>query len=144
MSDQDAPRMIHQSLPSTLSAYHEFVQQILDEMKQLGWGDRVLFGVRMALEETISNAVRHGNKEDPNKQVHVECRLTPDRFWAKISDEGEGYEPESVPDCRCDENLELPGGRGLTLIRAYMTSVVHSECGRCVEIEKRLDDKASP
>ncbi len=142
MSDQDAPRTIRQSLPSTLSAYHEFVQQILGEMKQLGWGDRALFGVHMALEETISNAVRHGNKEDLSKQVHVECRLTPDRFWAKVCDEGEGYEPESVPDCRCDENLELPGGRGLALIRAYMTSVVHSECGRCVEIEKLNSDPA--
>jgi serine/threonine-protein kinase RsbW len=133
------PHQISGKLASSLSVYHAFVQDILEKLQELGWSEKVLFGVHMALEESISNAIRHGNKEDPQKLVHVECELSSTRFWAKVCDEGEGYEPDEVPDCRSWENLEVPGGRGLALMRAYMTSVEHSECGCCVMMEKRLE-----
>jgi len=133
------PYCISGELASSLSVYHDFVQQILEKLQELGWDDKTLFGVHMALEESISNAIRHGNREDPKKKVQVECQLSATRFWVKVCDEGEGYEPDAVPDCRSQENLEVPGGRGLALIRAYMTSVKHSECGCCVMMEKLLE-----
>lgn len=138
MPDIDEPERIFQELPSSLSAYHEFVQDLLERLQQLGWSREILFGVHMALEESISNAIRHGNKEDDSKKVRVWCELDPKRFWAKVCDEGEGYDPKQVPDCRSDEHLERPGGRGLALIRAYMDLVEHSECGCCLIMEKRL------
>lgn len=138
MSSNTAPRVIQCVLPSSLTAYHDFVQQVLESLEELQWQTADLFGVHMALEESISNAIRHGNKEDPAKRVHVECQVSAERFWAKICDEGEGYDPSAVPDCRSPENLEVPGGRGLALICAYMTSVEHSECGKCLMIEKTL------
>ena len=136
MSSSSTPLVLQRALPSTLSAYHDLVQDVLVTLQKLGWSDRELFGVHMALEESISNAVRHGNKEDPTKQVHVECQLSDERFFARICDEGPGYEPDDVPDCCCPENLEEPGGRGLRLIRAYMNTVEHSDCGRCLTMEK--------
>lgn len=126
-------------LPSTLTAYHDFVQEVLEVLGGFGWSKEILFGVHMALEESISNAVRHGNKHDPSKSVHVECELSEKRFYARICDEGSGYDPNEVPDCCNQENLEIPGGRGLALIKAYMTSVEHRENGKCVILEKRLD-----
>lgn len=142
MSSNNEPEKIKidRELPSSLSAYHEFVQVVLEKLQALGWKKDVLFGIHMALEESISNAIRHGNKEDPNKKVLVECELDASRFWVKVCDEGEGYDPGEVPDCRSKENLEEPGGRGLALIQAYMTTVEHSECGRCLIMEKLLDD----
>ena len=139
MSSTDQPLVLERNLPSTLTAYHDFVQEVLTTLQNLGWPDEALFGVHMALEESISNAVRHGNKEDPGKRVHVVCQLAEKRFRAEISDEGSGYEPENVPDCCSPENLEVSGGRGLKLIRAYMTSVEHTNCGRCLKMEKVLD-----
>ena len=136
MSFNNAPHIIQCALPSSLTAYHDLVQQILSKLEKLEWQKSDLFGVHMALEESISNAIRHGNKEDPAKLVHVECQLSAERFWAKICDEGEGYDPKAVPDCCSPENLEVPGGRGLALICAYMTSVEHSQCGKCLTIEK--------
>lgn len=138
MSHKDLPRKINREISSSLTAYHDLVQQILEVLTELDWQKTDLFGVHMALEESISNAIRHGNKEDPSKRVRVECQLSPDRFWAKVCDEGEGYDPGQIPDCCEDENLEATGGRGLTLIRAYMTSVEHSPCGRCVTMEKKV------
>jgi len=142
MSSNNEPKTIKISrvLPSSLNAYHDFVQEILEKLQQLGWEEKILFGVHMALEESISNAIRHGNKESPQKKVLVECELDVARFWAKVCDEGEGYDPNTIPDCRSPENLEQPGGRGLALIRAYMTSVEHSECGCCLIMEKLLNE----
>lgn len=140
MATSPLTRTVERSLPSSLAGgYIEFIQQVLSELTKLGWQQRDLFGVQMALEETISNGIRHGNKEDPNKLVHVQCRLGPNRFWAQIRDEGKGFFPDSVPDCCCAENLEAPGGRGLTLIRGFMTRVSYNECGNCITLEKRLD-----
>lgn len=140
MSANDPPEKISRVLPSSLTAYHEFVQMLLDRLKELGWQKEPLFGIHMALEESISNAIRHGNKEDESKSVSVECELSANRFWIQICDEGDGYDPDKVPDCRSPENLERPGGRGLELIRYYMTSVEHSECGCCVTMEKLLEE----
>lgn len=139
MSLTHEPRRLQRALPSTLYAYHELVQEILTGLQELGWPNDELFGVHMALEESISNAVRHGNKEDAAKKVYVECELGEKRFWAKVSDEGAGYDPHKVPDCCSAEKLHVPGGRGLKLIKHYMSSVSHSDCGRCLEMEKLLE-----
>jgi serine/threonine-protein kinase RsbW len=131
-------RTLQASLPSSLSDYHVFIESALEQLEELGWQKSDLFAVRMALEESISNAIRHGNKEDPAKRVAIECKLSPGRFWVQITDEGAGFEPSAVPDCRCPDRLEVPGGRGLTLMKAYMTSVEYNDCGNRITMEKRL------
>ncbi len=72
------------------------IQQVLEELEQLGWPKKDLFGPQMALEETISNAIRHGNHEDPNKQVDIEVKMGPQYFWARVRDEGSGFQQEKV------------------------------------------------
>jgi serine/threonine-protein kinase RsbW len=136
-TDQPA-RTLQASLPSSLTAYQSFIQSILDQLAELGWAKGDLFAVNMALEESISNAIKHGNNEDPAKKVVVECQLSPSRFWVQITDEGVGFRPSDVPDCRCPDRLEVPGGRGLTLMKAYMTSVEYNNCGNRLTMEKRL------
>ena len=139
MATSDQPLKLSKTLPSTLTAYHDFVQEVLTALQQRDWTNEQLFGVHMALEESISNAVRHGNKEDPTKSVHVDCELSANRFAAEIRDEGPGYAPEAVPDCCSEDRLEVPGGRGLKLIRAYMDKVEHTDQGRCLRMEKHRE-----
>jgi len=124
------------TFPSHRGAHLPYVQEILDQLKCLGWDGRDLFGIEMTLEESLSNAIRHGNRCDESKQVMVDCKVSPHRFWLRVQDEGCGFEPSAVPDCTADENLECPGGRGLALIKAYMTSVQHNQRGNCVTMEK--------
>jgi serine/threonine-protein kinase RsbW len=131
-----ADRTLEASLPSSLSAYQEFIESLLAQLTKLGWQEKDLFAVRMALEESISNAIRHGNKEDPAKSVQIECQLSPTRFWIQITDEGVGFNPAAVPDCRTPDRLEVPGGRGLTLMKAYMTKVEYKDCGNRLVMEK--------
>jgi serine/threonine-protein kinase RsbW len=136
MSHSTEPLTIKRALPSNLIAYHDLIEETISVLQDYGWNKEELFGIRMALEESISNAVRHGNKHDPNKQVFVDCELSPQRFFIRVRDEGPGYNPCAVPDCCADENLEVPGGRGLALMRAYMDNVELSDNGRCVVMEK--------
>lgn len=123
-------------LPSQKGAHLPLLEEILSELARLGWNGRDFFGIQMALEESLTNAIRHGNRFDHAKQVHVECKLGPDHFWLRITDEGAGFQPQAVPDCTCDENLESPGGRGVALMRAYMNRVEYNDCGNCVTMEK--------
>ena len=125
-------------LPSSRGAHIPLLEEILRELERLGWDPcgRDYFGVQMALEESLSNAIRHGNKLDESKRVHVECKVSPERFWLRVTDEGPGFKPQAVPDCTADENLDCQGGRGLALIQAYMTYVQYNECGNSVTMEK--------
>ena len=145
LSSHPATRTVRRKLPSALDSYQALLESLIAELTDLGWPSGELMGVQMALEESISNAIRHGNKEDPQKIVDVEFRLSADRFWARICDEGSGFEPDEVPDCCAPDRIDLPGGRGLALIRAYMTTVEYNERGNCLTFEKRLrDNKADP
>jgi serine/threonine-protein kinase RsbW len=112
------------------------MQEILQVLAELGWEGRDLFGVEMALEESLSNAIRHGNRLDESKAVSVECKVSAERFWLRVRDQGAGFQPEHVPDCTAQENLECPGGRGLALMKAYMTRVEYNKRGNCVTMEK--------
>lgn len=136
-------RALSATLSSSLDAYQDFVQAALDQLTELGWSQCDLFAVNMALEESISNAIRHGNKEDPDKKVEVQCSVSANRFWARICDEGAGFQPSAVPDCCAPDRLEVPGGRGLTLMQAFMTVVEYNDRGNCVTLEKQLGTNAS-
>jgi serine/threonine-protein kinase RsbW len=123
-------------LPSKKGAHLSLLEEILQELERLGWDGRDFFGIQMALEESLTNAIRHGNRLDESKEVRVECKLSGEQFWLRVTDEGSGFQPREVPDCTADENLECPGGRGLALIKAYMTRVEYNQCGNCVTMEK--------
>lgn len=127
---------VQTSFPSRRDAHLPCLKDILHQLTELGWTGHDLFGVEMALQESLSNAIRHGNQLDEAKQVHVACKASPERFWLQVRDEGPGFDPNHVPDCTADENLQCPGGRGITLIRAYMTSVDFNPCGNSVTMEK--------
>jgi serine/threonine-protein kinase RsbW len=84
------------------------------------------------LEEAFLNAVKHGNKMDPTKKVKIDYSVDPDKIEISITDEGSGFEPESVVDPRFGEGLFEPGGRGLLLINSYMDIVKFNEQGNSV------------
>ena len=104
----------------------------------------VLFGVRLALEEAIVNAIKHGNRMDCQKKVHVEADITPKRARLVVEDEGCGFRRERVPDPRLEENLTKCTGRGILLIEAYMNQVKWSHGGRRLEMIRTNPAAAAP
>jgi serine/threonine-protein kinase RsbW len=117
-------------------------RRVQDEIEQLlkdsRCGERDLFGIKLALEEALVNAIKHGNGMDRAKKVHISCQVSPDRFEVHIADEGPGFDPGDVPDPTAVENLERPCGRGLWLMRHYMSEVSFSERGNAVRMSKVL------
>jgi len=111
-------------------------EEILALMEGAGYSEKDVFSVRLALEEAIVNAIRHGNKGDPAKSVQVRYRVTDREVVTEIQDEGPGFDPYNIPDPLAPENLESPTGRGLFLIRYYMTSVTFNERGNCLTLCK--------
>lgn len=136
MTDHNWSYTIQRSLPSRHNAHLESMEEIIGRLTELGWSDRELFGVQMALEESLTNAIRHGNKLDESKHVTLECKISPERFWLCVEDEGPGFIPADVPDCTHGENLEACGGRGVMLIHAYMTTVEYNKTGNRVTMQK--------
>ena len=111
-------------------------KRILDEAARHGYDDSSMFGIRLALEEGLNNAIKHGNRYDPTKAITVCYEVDAGRVAVTIADEGVGFDPCSVPDPTADENLEKPCGRGLMLIRAYMDEVRFNERGNQIHMVK--------
>ena len=119
--------------PGEARGVQEQIEQLLVERQA---SDRDIFCIKLALEEALVNAIKHGNQMDRSKKVHISYRLFADRFEVVITDEGTGFDPGDVPDPTAVENLERPCGRGLMLMRHYMTSVEFNASGNSVVMSK--------
>jgi serine/threonine-protein kinase RsbW len=121
--------------PAEALAVQEKIEQLLIAQQAT---DRDIFCVKLALEEALINAIKHGNQMDRAKKVHIVYRIQRDRFECRISDEGPGFDPSDVPDPTAIENLERPCGRGLMLMRHYMNEVAYNASGNSVSMSRVL------
>ena len=112
------------TIPSDTAEARRIQEEIEQRLLERKATDQEVFSVRLALEEALVNAIKHGNQLDRGKTVHITYRVSAERFDVRIADEGPGFDPEDVPDPMAVENLERPCGRGLLLMKHYMTEVV--------------------
>ena len=122
----------HRQSISSTTEVSSVLQAVATAMAAVGYPERDRFGMRLALEEALVNAVKHGNRGDPAKEARLRYHAGPEFVLLEVEDEGEGFDPSAVPDPLAPENLERPSGRGLFLIRKYMTWVEYSERGNRV------------
>ena len=109
-------------------------QRVLDAAEANGFRDPTLFAIRLALEEAISNAFRHGHKDIGDAPVKVEWTVSPGSIEMVIEDSGPGFDPDAIPDPTEDEHIEKPAGRGVHLIRSFMTDVTYEGKGNRVRM----------
>ena len=100
---------------------------------------RLDFNFRVGLTEALSNAMMYGNSHDPSKRVLVEVALQAGRLEARITDQGLGFDPTTVPDPTSPENLTKPCGRGLFLMRKLLDEVSYNAQGNQVTLVLRLE-----
>jgi serine/threonine-protein kinase RsbW len=127
-------------IPSDTAAGQPVQDRIVQHLEALSYDDRDVFGVRLAIEEALVNAIKHGNRMDPNKTVRVFCRVCHKKIRIEVEDQGEGFRPDEVPDPTADENLERPCGRGIMLMRAFMTLIEYNATGNRVVLEKHRSE----
>jgi ribonucleotide reductase alpha subunit len=115
-----------------------------DAVEAAGFNSQSTFAIKLALEEALINAIKHGNKLDEKKNVHIEASVTPQVTEITIEDEGPGFDRKSVPDPTLEENLDKSSGRGILLMEAYMNRVEWSRGGRRVHMVKKNEADLLP
>lgn len=119
-------------LPSNLELVPDIQKKVLSGLEKFTKDERVVFAVGLSLEEAVVNAMRHGNKLDPGKYVTVEYEVSKYKIKIIVTDEGEGFDLDSVPDPTTEENLGADHGRGILLMREYMHEVTYDNKGNKV------------
>lgn len=130
------------------SSFHllDLVQALSDRMSAIaGLDEDSTHWVSVSVRESVINAVKHGNREDPEKHVTVEFtlapRANPGEFSVTVLDEGEGFDFQEVEDPLAPENLLKSSGRGIFFMRNFMDDVAitrRPEGGMSVRMVKKL------
>ena len=123
-------------IKSSKSAVAALCKQLLAEASDNGFEKDAIFAIHLTLEEALTNAVTHGNAQDPSKDIKVEYLIAAAKFDITITDQGTGFTPENTPDPTTEENRAKPNGRGLLLMRTYMDIVEYNEDGNSVHMVK--------
>lgn len=125
---------VQMTIESSYTDARQVQRLIRDEIERAGFDTDGQFAIKLALEEALINAIKHGNKLDKSKHVHVEWTITPRAAEIIIEDEGPGFDRRTVPDCTKGSNLEKLTGRGILLIETYMHTVEYTKGGRRVRL----------
>ncbi len=124
------------TIKSELGAARKACKRVLEAMEAHGYDEECTFAIRLAVEEGLNNAIKHGNHFAVDRSVELVFDIDPKRAMITITDEGDGFNPAIVPDPTTDENIEKPTGRGIMLMRAYMDDVCFNDSGNQVRMVK--------
>ena len=126
-------------LPSDLSLMNGVLEYLQERVSKLGLIKPERSNLFIALDEAFVNAVKHGNKNDPNKLLRITAELSPKEACFTVEDEGEGFNVGDIPDPCDPANLFRTSGRGVLLIYNIMDEVEYNAQGNRVKMVKRPD-----
>ncbi|HEV3261250.1 MAG TPA: ATP-binding protein [Gemmataceae bacterium] len=116
------------------------VKAMTDGMKALGYPRKDRFAVELAAWEATVNAIKHGHGGDPSRTVLLSYCLGPTEVLLEVADEGFGFNPYLIPNPLDEMNLDRDSGRGLFLMRVYMTWIRFNKRGNRVTLCKRRSE----
>ena len=114
------------SLPSRIETVAKAANAVADFVSRSGISEEAAYGIDMAVREAVTNAVVHGNAQDEQKAVELTLKSSPEAVEITIHDQGQGFNPEAVPDPTADENILKTSGRGIFFMRTFMDEVTWS------------------
>jgi|ERR1700680_4645396 len=128
---------IDELIPSNVEAISPVVDELMDVINESDCAPKEEFDVETALREALANAIIHGNHQDPNKKVRICCACQPDRgLLIVVKDEGDGFDPATVPSPLVGENIYAAHGRGIFLINQMMDAVEFRKGGTEIHMRK--------
>jgi len=104
-------------IPASLEELHHVYSWADEHLTQTGIPEAKRFDIMLALSEAVTNAIRHGCHNSTGDFVDIEVMITERSVNIRVHDCGTGFEPETLPDPTKDENLLVPSGRGVFLIK---------------------------
>jgi len=136
----NAPRDLVLELPTDVRTIEHAVDYVIGRCPACAEEARRLqLNFRVGLSEALTNAMLYGNSRDPSKRVLVEIAFQLGRIQARVTDQGSGFDPASVPDPTTPENLTKPCGRGLFLMRKLLDEVWYNDQGNQVTLVLKLE-----
>ena len=115
------------------------VEKLIDAQAQmLNIDDEVYGKYMLSVVECVNNAIVHGNKMDKNKKVTMHYHISNTTIEVTVSDEGEGFDPDKLPDPTAEENLERDCGRGIFVMRHLSDELEFANNGRTITMKFNL------
>ena len=135
---------MHKILSSRFDAIAPCMKDILSQLqKEFSLDEETMFNIKLALEESLTNAIKHGNKLNSALNVDVTVFSEASRLTIKVKDQGQGFNFQNVPDPTQKDRLLMASGRGVFLIRKLMDEVIYSDGGREISMVKNLSKDKS-
>lgn len=118
-------------LKSTRKSISQVEAMLFKINEELGFETDRFQNLIVAVTEIVMNSIIHGHKENENKCIEFSCNYNDECVEVKISDEGNGFNYESLPDPTLPENLLKNSGRGIFVARTLVDEFVyqHTEAG---------------
>ena len=124
----------------------DFVQVVSDQVgRDAGLDEDAVHWMGVAIRESVINAIRHGNQNDPLRRVFIDFDRDSTELRIRVRDQGEGFDPEELADPLAPENLLKASGRGIFFMRSFMDDVTlrrAAEGGMEVRMVKKLSSGA--
>ena len=133
---EETEQVITLSLPSSMQHVYLLDVVVTEILKETGFTEDIQEQINLAVIEAGTNAIKHGNKENPTKKATLEFTLAADKLAIVIQDEGDGFTRKEVADPLDPENLLKSSGRGLFLMEACMDSVTYEANGTIIKMVK--------
>jgi len=128
--------IIRLEIPSEIQLIYVLDAVVSEILREMEFDDEAVEQANLAVIEAGTNAILHGNSSDPNKRVYFQFLVGEDKLTVIVKDEGEGFNPDLVPNPLDLENLLSTSGRGIFLMRTFMDEVNYSENGTKVQMVK--------
>ena len=132
----ETERAVELSLPSSMQHVYLLDVVVTEILRDADFPEEVREQINLAAIEAGTNAIKHGNKEDPLKRAVILFCLDEDKLTIIIEDEGDGFTRKEVADPLDPENLLKSSGRGLFLMEACMDSVTYEANGTIIKMVK--------
>ena len=130
-------------LPNDIRSIEHAVEYVMRHCSTCcDYARRFNLNFRVGLTEALSNAMLYGNDSDPQKRVRVEVTVRVEEIAVRITDQGVGFDPTTIPDPTLPDNISKSGGRGIFLMRSLMDEVKFNDQGNSVPLVLRLEGEA--
>ena len=117
----------------------ELIEGLLNELQVvLNFDDDFYARLMLSVSEAATNAIVHGNKLNPSKKVTIDAEANTQTLTFTIKDEGDGFNPDNIPNPLEEEHLLIPSGRGVFLIKEYADELEYQDEGRTIVIKFNL------
>ena len=126
--------MMHFATPGTDDQIRQMAAGLDDLYRNLDLPERQVVALRLAFDEAVTNAVKHGNSGDRAKPITVDCEWNPAAIVMTITDQGNGFKCKRLPDPTRRCNLLKDCGRGLYIISAIMSDVQFNDAGNQIRM----------